>query len=67
MLARALLIALIPACFVANVITQFSILWIVFGSALCPKALGLFVQKLQLMKKPPEAPTVPVAAAGQTA
>ncbi len=67
MLARALLIALIPACFVANVITQFSILWIVFGSALCPKALGLFVQKLQLMKKPPETPTVPVAAAGQTA
>jgi putative inorganic carbon (hco3(-)) transporter len=66
MLARALLIALIPACFVGNMITQFSILWIVFGSALDPKALGLFVQKLQMMKKA-EAPTVPTGVAGQPA
>jgi hypothetical protein len=66
MLARALLIALLPACFVANVITTFSILWIVFGSALCPKALGVFVQKLQMMKKA-ETPSVPVGAASQTA
>jgi hypothetical protein len=66
MLARAFLIALIPACFVGNMITQFSILWIIFGSALDPRALGVFVQKLQMLKKAPE-PTVPPGVAGQPA
>ena len=50
MLARAFILALIPACFVSNIITTFSILWIVFGAALDPKALRLFVAKLQLMQ-----------------
>ena len=66
MLARAFLIALIPACFVGNMITQFSILWIIFGSALDPRALGVFVQKLQMLKKAPE-PSVPPGVAGQPA
>ena len=66
LLARAFIIALIPACFVGNVITQFSILWIIFGSALDPKALGVFVQKLQMLKKA-EAPSVPPGVAGQPA
>ena len=66
MLARAFLIALIPACFVGNMITQFSILWIIFGSALDPRALGVFVQKLQMLKKA-EAPSVPPGVAGQPA
>ena len=50
MLGRAFLLALIPACLVSNIITQFSILWIVFGSALEPKALRIFVAKLQMMR-----------------
>ena len=50
MLGRAFMIALIPACFVGNVITSFSILWIVFGAALDPKAFRVFVAKLQLMR-----------------
>jgi putative inorganic carbon (HCO3(-)) transporter len=62
MLARAFMIALIPACFVGNVITSFSILWIVFGAALSPKALGVFVEKLQLLRSAraakTEAPTI---------
>ncbi len=66
MLARALILALIPACFVGNVISSFSILWIVFGSALCPRSLGLFVQKLQMMRKV-ATPSVPVGASGQPA
>ena len=66
LLARAFIIALIPACFVGNVITQFSILWIIFGSALDPRALGVFVQKLQMLKKA-EAPSVPPGVAGQPA
>ncbi len=49
MLGRAFMLALIPACFVSNIITQFSILWIVFGAALDPKALRLFVAKLQII------------------
>jgi putative inorganic carbon (hco3(-)) transporter len=51
MLARAFMIALIPACFVGNVITSFSILWIAFGAALDPKAFRVFVAKLQLIKQ----------------
>jgi hypothetical protein len=51
MLGRAFLLALIPACLVSNVITQFSILWIVFGTALDPKALRIFVAKLHLMRQ----------------
>jgi hypothetical protein len=47
-------------------ITQFSILWIIFGSALDPRALGVFVQKLQMLKKAPE-PSVPPGVAGQPA
>ena len=50
MLGRAFMLALIPACFVGNVITTFSILWIVFGAALDPKALRIFVAKLQMMR-----------------
>ena len=50
MLGRTFLLALIPACFISNVITQFSILWIVFGAALDPKALRIFVAKLQMMR-----------------
>ena len=59
MLGRAFMIALIPACFVGNVITSFSILWIVFGAALCPKALGLFVQRLQMMQNSARASAPP--------
>jgi putative inorganic carbon (hco3(-)) transporter len=66
MLARAFIIALIPACFVGNMITQFSILWIIFGSALDPRPLGAFVQKLQMLKKA-ETPSVPPGVAGQPA
>jgi putative inorganic carbon (HCO3(-)) transporter len=51
MLGRAFLLALIPACLVSNIITQFSILWIVFGAALEPKALRIFVAKLQMIKQ----------------
>ena len=51
MLGRAFMIALIPACFVGNVITTFSILWIVFGAALDPKAFRIFVAKLQMMQE----------------
>lgn len=51
LLARALLIALVPTCFVGNVITQFSILWIVFGAALDPHMLKVYVTKLQSMRK----------------
>jgi putative inorganic carbon (hco3(-)) transporter len=50
MLARAFMIALIPACFVGNIITTFSILWIAFGAALDPKAFRIFVAKLQMMQ-----------------
>ena len=50
-LGRAFLLALIPACFVSNIITQFSILWIVFGAALDPKALRVFIAKLQMMRE----------------
>jgi len=61
MLGRALMLALIPACFVGNLITQFSILWIVFGAALDPKALRLFVAKRQLMRTTGRAPAIPSA------
>jgi putative inorganic carbon (hco3(-)) transporter len=61
MLARAFMIALIPACFVANIITQFSILWIAFGAALDPKAFRVFVAKLQLMQSARSRPKVEVA------
>ena len=57
MLGRAFMIALIPACFVGNVVTTFSILWIVFGAALCPKALRVFAQKLQMMQNSARAST----------
>jgi putative inorganic carbon (HCO3(-)) transporter len=50
MLGRTFMLALIPSCLVSNVITQFSILWIVFGAALDPKALRIFVAKLQMMR-----------------
>ena len=50
MLGRAFILALIPACLVSNIITQFSILWIVFGAALEPKALRIFIAKLQMMR-----------------
>jgi putative inorganic carbon (hco3(-)) transporter len=46
MLGRAFLLALIPACFVGNVITQFSILWIVFGAALDPHTFRVYLAKL---------------------
>jgi hypothetical protein len=46
MLGRAFLLALIPACFVGNVITQFSILWIVFGAALDPHTFRIYLAKL---------------------
>ena len=46
MLGRAFLLALIPACFVGNVITQFSILWIVFGAALDPHTFRVYLTKL---------------------
>ena len=45
MLGRAFMIALIPACFVANIITQFSILWIVFGAALDPSSIPDFYRQ----------------------
>ena len=61
MLGRAFMIALIPACFVGNVVTSFSILWIVFGAALCPKALRVFAQKLQMMQDAARAPAPLVA------
>jgi O-antigen ligase len=50
MLGRAFMLALIVACFVGNVITTFSILWIVFGAALDPKAFRTYVAKLQLLQ-----------------
>jgi len=50
MLGRAFILALIPACFVGNVITTFSILWIVFGAALDPRAFRAHLTKLQLMR-----------------
>ena len=56
MLGRAFMIALIPACFVGNIITQFSILWLVFGAALDPQTLRLFVAKLQAMRAAGRAP-----------
>jgi hypothetical protein len=58
------MIALIPACLVSNIITQFSILWVVFGAALDPKALRIFVAKLQLARSS-RAVTVQQAAAPQ--
>jgi putative inorganic carbon (hco3(-)) transporter len=50
MLGRAFMLALIPACFIGNVITTFSILWIVFGAALDPQAFRVHLTKLQLMR-----------------
>ena len=50
MLGRAFMLALIPSCFVSNVVTQFSILWVVFGAALDHKALRVFAAKLQMMR-----------------
>ncbi len=41
LLGRAFLIALIPACFVGNAVTQFSILWLIFGLALRPELVRL--------------------------
>jgi putative inorganic carbon (hco3(-)) transporter len=58
MLGRAFMLALIPACFVSNIITQFSILWIVFGTALDPKAFRLFIAKLQLMREARSRPKI---------
>jgi putative inorganic carbon (hco3(-)) transporter len=62
MLGRAFMLALIPACFVGNIITTFSILWIVFGAALDPAALRKYVTKLQLIRSAraakTEAPTI---------
>ena len=51
MLARAFMISLVPACFVSNIITQFSLLWIVFGAALDPKAFRRFVAKLKMLSE----------------
>jgi hypothetical protein len=50
MLGRAFLLALIPACFVGNVITTFSVLWVVFGAALDPHAFKVYLTKLRLMR-----------------
>jgi putative inorganic carbon (HCO3(-)) transporter len=61
MLGRAFMLALIPACFVGNVITTFSILWIVFGAALDPKAFRVFVAKLQMVRNARSRPTVQTA------
>ena len=58
MLGRAFMLALIPACFVSNIITQFSILWIVFGTALDPKAFRVFVTKLQMMRQARSRPRI---------
>jgi putative inorganic carbon (hco3(-)) transporter len=58
MLARAFMLALIPSCFVSNVVTQFSILWIVFGAALDPQGLRVFAAKLQIMRSAASRPTV---------
>jgi hypothetical protein len=62
MLGRAFMIAVIPACFVANIITQFSLLWIVFGAALDPKAFRIFVAKLQMRRSVRARPTAEAAA-----
>ena len=62
MLARAFMIALVPACFVGNVITTFSILWIVFGAALDPKAFRIFVAKLQMIRDARSRPRIETAA-----
>ena len=61
MLGRAFMLALIPACFVSNIITQFSILWIVFGAALDPNALRIFLAKLQMMRQGIRRPKAPAA------
>ena len=68
MLGRAFLLALIPACFVGNVITQFSILWIVFAAALEPHTFRVYLTKLlsisggrQEVTGAPVAPQAPVA------
>jgi putative inorganic carbon (HCO3(-)) transporter len=58
MLGRAFMIALIPACFVGNVITTFSILWIVFGAALDPRAFRLFVARLQMAREARTRPAI---------
>jgi putative inorganic carbon (hco3(-)) transporter len=50
MLGRAFLLALIPACFVGNVITTFSVLWVVFGAALDPHAFKVYLTKLRVMR-----------------
>lgn len=63
MLARAFMIALIPACFVGNVITSFSILWIAFGAALDPKAFRVFLTKLQLVREAQSRPSMQPAVA----
>jgi putative inorganic carbon (HCO3(-)) transporter len=58
MLGRAFMLALIPACLVSNIITQFSILWIVFGAALEPKGLRIFIARLQMMREARARPKV---------
>ena len=58
MLGRAFMLALIPACLVSNIITQFSILWIVFGAAVEPNALRTFIAKLRLMREARARPKV---------
>jgi len=45
MLARAFMIALIPATMAGNFLNGFSLLWVVFGSALCPWSFQRFQRK----------------------
>ncbi len=61
MLGRAFTSRLDPSLSGLNVITQFSILWIVFGAALDPKALRIFVAKLQMMRDATARPKAEVA------
>lgn len=51
LLARTFLIVLIPVTFAGNFLSSLSILWVVFGSALCPEGYNQFRRLLAKKRK----------------
>ncbi len=59
MLARTFMIVLIPATMVGNFLNGFSLLWIVFGAALCPWGFHQFRRRQALLEQRQTKKTVP--------
>ena len=63
MMARTFLIVLIPATMVGNFLNGFSLLWIVFGAALCPLGYAKFRRRQASLaqRQPPKiTPALPI-------